>query len=238
MLGLIFAAALASQSGPITVPNRPSMLEVWTRAPDGCNWISPDHSTMTAIGCEPATLLAPIYRPVQTPGHMRASDLTFISSQPLPPSLANYTAPDGRTAQQLIDAHVLPDPRDNPGVLNLGVSPANIRATICTHGWTATVRPPTSVTNTLKAKLLPAGHKLLDYELDHLLSIEDGGSPSDPRNLWMMVYADHYGARVKDVLETRVAHMVCKGQLTLDQARAALAPNWLAGYVQYVGPLP
>ena len=54
----------------------------------------------------------------------------------------------------------------------------------------------------------------------------------------MMVYADHYGARVKDVLETKVSHLVCKGQLTLDEARSALAPNWLQGYIQYVGPLP
>ncbi len=105
-------------------------------------------------------------------------------------------------------------------------------------GWTATVRPPVVWTNKLKSASLPPGHKLLDYELDHLLSIEDGGAPADPKNLWMMVYADHYGARVKDVLETKVSRMVCAGKLTLDQARAALIPNWLIGYVQYVGPLP
>jgi len=54
----------------------------------------------------------------------------------------------------------------------------------------------------------------------------------------MMVYADRYGARVKDVLETKVKRLVCAGTITLDQARAALAPNWLIGYQQYVGPLP
>jgi len=70
------------------------------------------------------------------------------------------------------------------------------------------------------------------------MSIEDGGAPADPKNLWMMVYADRYGARVKDVLETKVKRLVCAGTITLDQARAALAPNWLIGYQQYVGPLP
>ena len=53
-----------------------------------------------------------------------------------------------------------------------------------------------------------------------------------------MVYADHYGARVKDVLETHVSRAVCAGTMSLDDARAALSPNWLIGYVRYIGPLP
>lgn len=156
----------------------------------------------------------------------------------LDPSLAAYVAPDGRTWADLVAAHVLPDPAAAPGVLNPAVTPGTEPATICTHGWTATVRPPVSYTNKLKMKLLPVGHKLTEYELDHLISIEDGGDPADPRNLWMMIYVDRYGARVKDVLETKVSHLVCHGKLSLEQARDALSPNWLAGYVQYVGPLP
>lgn len=153
-------------------------------------------------------------------------------------ALSSYVAPDGRTFDQLVAAHVLPDPTSNPGEINPDVTSATIAKTICVHGWTATVRPPVAYTNKLKAKLLPPGHGLADYELDHLMSIEDGGAPAAPANLWMMVYADHYGARVKDVLETKVSRAVCAGKMTLDQARAALIPNWLEGYVQYVGPLP
>jgi hypothetical protein len=77
-----------------------------------------------------------------------------------------------------------------------------------------------------------------EYELDHLQSIEDLGSPTDPRNLWMMVYADRYGARVKDVLETKVKRLLCAGKITAADARAALVPNWLVGYARYIGPLP
>lgn len=149
-----------------------------------------------------------------------------------------YVAPDGRTVPQLIAAHVLPDSAQTPGVLNPNVTAASITKTICVHGWTATVRPPTKFTDKLRNADTPPGHKPLDGELDHLDSIEDGGAPADPKNLWWMIYADHYGARVKDVLETKVSRMVCAGKLTLDQARAALSPNWLLGYVQYVGPLP
>lgn len=153
-------------------------------------------------------------------------------------SPASYVAPDGRTFAQLVAAHVLPDPTTTPGVLNPNVTQATIASTICVHGWTATVRPPTSYTDPIKTKNLPPGAKSADYELDHLDSIEDGGDPANPQNLWTQTYNDKYGARVKDVLETKVSHMVCAGQLTLDQARAALAPNWLVGFVQYVGPLP
>lgn len=155
-------------------------------------------------------------------------------------TLANapYIAPDGRTVSQLITAHVLPDPSITPGVMNPNVTPATTAKTTCVHGWTATVRPPTSFTDKLRNGDTPAGSKPLDGELDHLVSIEDGGAPADPKNLWWMAYHDRYGARVKDVLETRVAHLACQGKITLDQARAALSPNWLIGYVQYVGPLP
>lgn len=162
-----------------------------------------------------------------------AAALAVSASAPAP-----YVAPDGRTIAQLIAAHVLPDPEKTPGVLNPDINPGNFSRTICKSGWTATVRPPTSWTDKLRNAATPPGHKPLDGELDHLFSIEDGGAPADPRNLWWMIYADRYGARVKDVLETRVKHLVCAGKITLDEARAALSPNWLVGYETYVGPLP
>ena len=151
---------------------------------------------------------------------------------------APYVAPDGRTTDQLIAAHVLPDPATTPGALNPAVTQTTIKTTICVHGFTATIRPPVSVTNKIKAVDLPQGFKMHDCELDHLESLENGGAPADPKNLWCEVYADHYGAHVKDVLETKVSHMVCAGKITLQQAQAALSPNWLIGYVEYVGALP
>lgn len=150
---------------------------------------------------------------------------------------APYVAPDGRTEAQLIAAHVLPDAA-HPGVVNPLVTLQTMKATICTHGWTATVRPPTSYTNKIRLAQTPEGFAPGDGELDHRLSIEDGGSPADPANLWWEVYADRYGARVKDVLETKLARAVCKGTISLAQARGALLGNWLIAYETYVGPLP
>jgi hypothetical protein len=150
---------------------------------------------------------------------------------------APYVAPDGRTEAQLIAAHVLPD-ETHPGVVNPDVTGQTQAHTICVHGWTATVRPPTRYTTKIRDALTPAGRKPLDGELDHRLSIEDAGSPADPANLWWQVYSDRYGARLKDVLETRLHRRVCGGTLSLGEAQAALLGNWLVAYEKYVGPLP
>ena len=149
-----------------------------------------------------------------------------------------YVAPDGRTYDQLVAAHVLPDPAIAPGVINPAVSNTTFRRTICLSGWTKTVRPRLKWSNELKATLVPPGLQMSDGELDHRLSIEDGGAPADPKNLWFQVYDDRYGARVKDVLETKLKRLVCKGRIGLDAARNALLGNWLTSYQQYVGPLP
>ncbi len=151
---------------------------------------------------------------------------------------AGYIAPDGRTEAQLVAAHVLPDRAQFPGAINPAVTQDTIGSTVCVAGWTATVRPPTSYTTKIRNALTPAGHKPLDGELDHDLSIEDGGSPDSPANLWWMIYADRYGARVKDVLETRLKRLVCAHTIPLDEARGALLGNWLVAYQKYVGPLP
>src|ERR1700751_1081179 len=45
---------------------------------------------------------------------------------------------------------VLPDPPCTPGATNPTVTQATIHQTICTSGWTATVRPPESYTEQLK----------------------------------------------------------------------------------------
>lgn len=182
---------------------------------------------MPAIFAAAAALLA-----IASPGPGSAS------APSSPAGYRSYVAPDGRSADQLVAAHVLPDPAAAPGVINPAVTPATTRTTICVHGWTATVRPPTSFTDKVRNRLTPTGHKPLEGELDHRLSIEDGGAPADPANLWWMIYADRYGARVKDVLETKLSRAVCAGKMPLEEARAALLGNWLTAYERYVGSLP
>jgi hypothetical protein len=114
---------------------------------------------------------------------------------------------------------VLADPVRTPGVLNPGVTQANIRSTVCRHGWTDTIRPPTSYTNALKAKQMRQYGEtgsLSDYQEDHLISLELGGDPTDPRNLWPEPYPR---AADVDQIENELNGEVCSGELTLAQAQ-------------------
>jgi hypothetical protein len=113
----------------------------------------------------------------------------------------------------------LADPVRTPGVLNPDVKQANIRSTICRHGWTATIRPPTDYTNDLKRKQMRAYGEtgsLSDYQEDHLISLELGGNPTDPRNLWPEPYPR---AAEVDKIENELNTAVCSGQLTLAKAQ-------------------
>jgi hypothetical protein len=114
---------------------------------------------------------------------------------------------------------ILADPVRTPGVLNPDVTQANIRSTICRHGWTETIRPPSSYTDELKRRQMRQYGEtgsLSDYQEDHLISLELGGSPTDPRNLWPEPYP-----RASDVdkIENELNSEVCSGQLTLAQAQ-------------------
>ena len=106
-----------------------------------------------------------------------------------------------------------------PGALNPAVTQATIGETICVRGWTRTIRPPTSYTNELKARHLREyglSGPLADFQEDHLISLELGGHPTDPRNLWPEPYPR---ARDVDQIENDLREKVCSGELTLAEAQ-------------------
>jgi hypothetical protein len=106
-----------------------------------------------------------------------------------------------------------------PGVVNPDVTQSTIRATICRRGWTRTVRPPVSYTSDLKRTGLrqyglrgPPSR----YQEDHLISLELGGHPTDPRNLWPEPYPR---AATVDRTENELNAAVCRGKLSLADAQ-------------------
>ena len=114
---------------------------------------------------------------------------------------------------------VVADPQRTPGVLNPDVSQANIGSTICVRGWTRTVRPPVDYTNALKVKQMRMYGEAGDssrYQEDHLISLELGGAPSDPRNLWPEPYPR---ASAVDQIENDLNAKVCSGDLSLVEAQ-------------------
>lgn len=121
----------------------------------------------------------------------------------------------------------LPDPSCTPGVVDPAVTQDNIHSTICVSGYTAKVRPSTSYTSTLKAEQIKqygyADANLSHYEEDHLIPLEVGGAPSDPKNLW-----PEYGSspNAKDTVENRCHSQVCNGQITLAKAQLEIIANW------------
>ena len=114
---------------------------------------------------------------------------------------------------------VLADPVRTPGVINPDVTQANIGSTICRRGWTRTIRPPVEYTNALKARQMRAYREtgsLSDYQEDHLVSLELGGHPTDPRNLWPEPYPR---ASAVDRIENELNAKVCEGSLSLSDAQ-------------------
>ena len=114
---------------------------------------------------------------------------------------------------------VLASPTLTPGSLNPDVTQATIGSTICVRGWTATVRPPESYTTPLKIRQMPAYGESgppSGYQEDHLISLELGGNPTDPRNLWPEPYPR---AADVDKIENELNAKVCSGSLTLAQAQ-------------------
>jgi hypothetical protein len=114
---------------------------------------------------------------------------------------------------------VVADPVRTPGVLNPDVTQETIAATICVQGWTRSVRPPTDYTNALKLRQMRAYGETgppSAYQEDHLISLELGGHPTDPRNLWPEPYPR---AAHVDTIENELNAQVCGGSLTLAEAQ-------------------
>ncbi len=122
---------------------------------------------------------------------------------------------------------VLPDPNCTPGEIDLRVNQDNIQQTICVRGYTKTVRPSASYTDKLKfQQIIDYGYldtNMKDYEEDHLISLELGGSPSDPKNLWPEPGAS---PNSKDKIENLCHEKICSGQISLSQAQKEIATNW------------
>lgn len=127
----------------------------------------------------------------------------------------------------------LPDPNCTPGVINSLVTQANINETICVSGYTKTIRPPASYTNKLKREQIQeygyTDTTSRDYEEDHFISLELGGNPTDPKNLWP---EPHPSTNEKDLVEDYLHKQVCDGSMTLAQAQKEITQNWYTVYQQ------
>jgi hypothetical protein len=171
-----------------------------------------------------------------------------------------------------------PDAAMTPGAANPEITQEIINDNICNRHWsTKLIRPSTGYTNRLKCKQLREyrdtfhqtraelinpdigkvdttrcaanSDSVACYEEDHLVSLEDGGDPEDPRNLWPEPYNTRVagtimGARQKDVVECYVHDEICydsqgseknsyvpaTASITLKGGQEILAGDWYACY--------
>ena len=133
-----------------------------------------------------------------------------------------------------MQAPILPDPKLSQG--DVLTSDPKI---ICVSGYTKTVRNvPQSLKEQVYREYGITSREPGEYEIDHLISLELGGSNSI-RNLYPESYKTQpLNAHVKDTLENKLHALACAGTITMQEAQTAIASNWTTAYVKYVGPLP
>jgi len=119
----------------------------------------------------------------------------------------------------------LPDPHCTPGGIDPAVTQADIHSTICTSGYTRTIRPPESQTEAFKFNEAYPAYGIASgtaTELDHLVPLELGGNNS-AANLWPEVPPT---PNPKDSVENALKAAVCAGRVTLASAQHAIALDW------------
>jgi hypothetical protein len=131
------------------------------------------------------------------------------------------------------------DPSHLAHLPNLDLTPGDALpvtvSDICVPGYSSKVRNVTdSVKNQVYLSYGITSRQPYEYEVDHLISLELGGSNSI-KNLWPEPYAGDWNARVKDKIENKLHTLVCDGQVDLGTAQQEIATDWMAAYIKYIG---
>lgn len=123
----------------------------------------------------------------------------------------------------------LPDRRLSPGK----ASDATLEE-ICTPGYASNARDvSTDTKDRVYAEYNITHHDPGEYEIDHIISLEIGGS-NDITNLFPEAAEPRPGFHEKDVLEDTLHELVCSHKLDLATAQNDIAVDWYAAYVKYV----
>ena len=128
-------------------------------------------------------------------------------------------APLGRSAAPAGSALVA-SPTRTPGVVNPDVRQETIGETICVPAGRARSgrRPSYTVGAEGRARCASTASAAApsDYQEDHLISLELGGHPTDPRNLWP---EPRPHAEEVDRIENELNRKVCSGEITLAEGQ-------------------
>jgi hypothetical protein len=138
-------------------------------------------------------------------------------------SQGTYTPPASAKTAGCVASNDLPDSSCTPGA----IIPTATKAQICVSGYSSTVRNvPVAEKNAVYAEYGITSHTAGQYEVDHLISLELGGS-NDITNLWPEAANPVPGFHQKDAFENQLHKEVCDGTISLAEAQKEIATNWL-----------
>ena len=119
---------------------------------------------------------------------------------------------------------VIPDRACTPGALNLAAV-ADPRHTICEPAYLRKLRE--AGVNQRQAGRLYVAYGAVGasslYEENHLVAVEDGGSPTSTLNLWLEPTEE---ASVKQAVADRLHRSICARTMTVTQAATVIEGDW------------
>jgi hypothetical protein len=141
------------------------------------------------------------------------------------PKVTAFVGKQTKTSGCKIDGSE-PDHACTPGA----VFPDVTAEQICVSGYSARVRDVGEFEKRQVYESYGIGsHAVGSYEVDHLISLELGGS-NDIANLWPEAAEPRPGFHEKDEVENYLHAAICRGEITLAEAQRMIAVGWSAVY--------
>jgi hypothetical protein len=151
------------------------------------------------------------------------------SSSGSPSSSATVSKPDWGVQTKKTGC-VVQGPMQDKACTPGDILPDATKDEICQPGYARSVRNvPTSVKNKVYAEYGITSHAAGEYEVDHLVSLELGGS-NNVANLWPEAASPKPGFHEKDKVENYLHDQVCSGAISLEDAQVQIATDWLSVY--------
>ena len=168
-----------------------------------------------------------------------AAKTTTAPRQPARVSTATSTATQTTTAitapatecrwRRFRDGAIGADPACAPGQLDAGVV-GHVGQTICDESWVAAatrLEPPPGTKDKLLIEYRLPGNPVT-YTVAHVIPVEDGGSPTSPRNLYPLALTGYGGQETHTAVAEKLNDEICDHKITVAQAAKTLKGDWLS----------
>ena len=168
-----------------------------------------------------------------------AAEPTPAPRQPAGVSTPTTTATQTRTSttarrtdchwRRFRDGAIGTDPGCAPGQLDAGAA-GRLGQTICNEAWVAgasRVQPPPNTKDKLLIEYGLPGNPAV-YTVAQVIPVEDGGSPSSPRNFYPLALSGYGGQETRAQVAEELHDEICDHKITVTQAARTLEGDWLS----------